>query len=263
MKALINLPLLFTVMVFFTSCVPILYSTMPHNTPLPEKKHDIDFSGGLASSTSVFSSALGLNVMTSYAFSEDFFVSANYLTWGGDSQEESLNNNQLLKTWESKAQIVELGIGKFWVHQKDKRLRSEVTLGSGYASINNLNHDLSFVEAKYMNFFVQPAVGFKSEYFWLSTSLKTCYINYLSLDWDLKKNNFEQRLSTFYASNKSKLCLEPGVSAGLHLKHITLSTKYSVSTFNTNEFGDTILPMAMNRIFLFSMAANFNVKRSK
>jgi hypothetical protein len=260
-KATINIIVLFII----TSCSPVIYSTMQPNTPLPEGKGDLQIGYGNTVYSSSFDGNFGVSLNGSYAFTNELFFSMNYLAWGGDVEADSLNNTSFFdfNRWESNANVIEIGIGKYWINNTDTRWRGEVTGGFGIGFINNSRNDFAFANTRYINFFVQPAGGFKSKNFWLTSSLKMNMVHFQSLEWKFPNGSENRAMSSFRNSNKSKIHIEPGIGIGLHLKVITLSAKYAWSTFTSEELGTNGLPFVMNRNFTISLIGTFNLKKGE
>ncbi len=243
----------------FSSCSPVLYSTIEHVTPLPEEKGELQFGLGFGSSSSESGGNGSFSFNGSYAFSDHYFAAGSFLTWDGESEPEGDDLFGLLD-WGSQASLLQLGVGRYWVDKKDERWRYEVSAGYGMGFIKNGRSDDSFVDSEFGNYFIQPAIGFKSKNFWLLGSLKFNYIDFQSVDYLYQDPQEPLRLEQFLESNSQKFAIEPGINASVFLKPVIFSMKYSWSSFNSPELINGDLPIVMNRNLTLSLNFLFNSK---
>jgi len=255
-------------LIITSSCSPVIYSTLSPNTPLPGKKGDFQIGSGNTIYSSAHGGSFGFTLQGSYAFTNDFFVSSNYLGWFGSIEPDTLNNGSGFSlfdsnSWDSDGNIIELGLGKYWCHKDDNRWRGTVNAGIGFGMINNLKNDFDFIDIRYHNYFLQPAGGFKSDVFSFIFSLKINHLNMRSLNWRLSDNFNNQRLLDFYQQNNNKIHLEPGISLGIQLNAIIFSVKYAWTGFSADDLGENGLSVIMNRNFTVSVTGALNLKKKK
>ena len=238
------------------------FNRRPH---FPDRQGDIELGYGNSFYSSAYDGNFGVSLSGSYAFTDKYFVSANYLGWSVDVESDTVPSSSFLdfENWGSRANIFEVGIGRYWVHPEDRNWRFEITSGYGMGFIDNTREDFAITNARYQNIFLQPAVGYKSKYLWLIGSLKLNYVNFRSLAWSFPDAASNQVLTAFYDGNRQNLSLDPGVNLSLHFDPIVLSAKYTWSTFNSEVLGESDLPLVMSRNFTMTISARFNSMKRK
>ncbi len=188
-------------MVFiFTACSPIYYASNAHNVPLLKEKHEVRISGGLTG-TEYLS---GPDVQVAYAVGKNTGLIANgtYLQGGEDDY----------------GYLAEAAGGFFKVIER--QMVAEIYGGAGFAKVVNQRQyyapPLYFIKP-----FLQPAIGFSSDYFDLAFSPKIAWVHYnvpLILDYPANANSIHQPVKekqTFFA-------FEPGLTIRGGWKYVKL-----------------------------------------
>ncbi|MEM8894728.1 MAG: hypothetical protein AAGC88_09130 [Bacteroidota bacterium] len=248
-----------------SSCSPVIYTTLQPVTLLPEKKGDVELTYGNTIYSSAYDGNFGVSLTGACALTDRYSITANYLGWRGDVDINTLTIASVLnfESWGSNANIFEVGVGRYWVNRTDNNWRYEVTAGYGMGFINNERQDAATTDARYVNFYAQPALGYKSKHLWLITALRFTHINYRSLDWQYPNSLEERTLASFYDDHKQTLAIEPGISASLHFDPILVSAKYAWSSFRSQALGDRNLPLVMNRNFTIAIGLKLNWQRKR
>ena len=158
---------------FISGCHPIYYASNGHNVPLLKEKHEVRVNAGVTLTEYL----AGPDLQMAYAASENIGIIANgiYLSSGDNS--------------DGYGYLAEAGGGyfkalnKWWV--------AEVYAGTGFARVVNKDyyetHTLKFIKP-----FIQPAVGFSSDYFDLAFSPKIAWVHYnepFILDFELRTDS--------------------------------------------------------------------------
>ena len=197
--------LCFLILHLITSCNPLLYSPASPNPVLPDNKGEMQVGIGITGNSNV-----GVNFYGSYAISEKHFVSVNYLFWRGDVEVDTTGKSCCSifgdrDSWGSRGTVFEARFGRYWKHLDDPRWRAEIGLNLGYGSISNLRENSDFANVEYINFGIQPAVGFKSRVMWIMGTVKAAYLSYHHFESNFINSEEQAALANFRRKNQNTI----------------------------------------------------------
>jgi hypothetical protein len=174
----------------------------------------------------------GFDFQTAYAVTEDIGLMLNG---------NLLDRTRLIDNYKFSQQFVEAGAGFF--HSGTKHLQSEIYLGAGVGNAkgiidwqtNQINQRVQM-----MRLFVQPSLGFTSDYFDFSFSLRT---HYLFLE------SYNERANGLY--------FEPALTSKIGWKYVKVITQFGLS-IAANQ-GNTIV----HQPFIANIGLQLNLGRKR
>ena len=206
--------LFLAVLLILTGCTPYYYAPNMHNVPLFQGKNEfrLDFSGSTGHEYS------GYEVQTAVAPADHFGIMLNGFRVKKD--------NNINDRW-GKGYLVEGAIGTFipW----DKHSIFEIYGGMGYGNIENGYNDQSSSLLDFNRIFIQPSVGFTSEYFDLAISSKICGLKYnnIKLHGNIESDDLEN--ITYINQHPLSILFEPAFTLRTGWKYLKIQFQMGFS----------------------------------
>lgn len=227
---------------FTTACSPVYHVPATQNVPLFMEKGQ----GRVAA----FSDGGSAEIQGSYAVSDALGLQLN-TGFYFPANEDNGNGG--------KGQFVEVGLGYFSPVSADGKLIFEVygLLGTGglenhFPSTLQANPGTTgTIEAKAFRYGIQPALGFRADFFEAAASARLMGINYSDIRGSLIFDNQDQ--VQYLKDNKSQVVLEPAFTlrAGLDWGKIQLQYAHSINLGDDN-FRQSEGHLTVGLIFAFS-----------
>jgi hypothetical protein len=155
-------------------CIPCYYAPNAQNIPLFNEKNDANISGSFRFGNQ----STGFDLQVAHAVTNHFGWMCNYNHWGGLWSEWSMNAQD--HSIEYRGDHFELGVGYFTL--LNDNLIFETYGGFGWSSVRNDYEGRKESKIKGLRYFVQPAIGWKNDFFSIGGSMR-----FLGLDY----NHFE------------------------------------------------------------------------
>lgn len=186
MKHFSNLPpiALLLFIIIYSNCSRTLYIPNTINAPLFTEKGDAK----LSAASEFLAHVPTIELQGAYALTNNLGLMANFSRMEFEHDKESIPND--------KHRLFELGVGYFTdfgqLTDHGKQGRAEVYIGTGWGSAQDYDLENNFCfscpspptpvrndfEGKYRRFFIQPAVGFTSNFFECSFAMRFATIEF-------------------------------------------------------------------------------------
>lgn len=239
--------LMVVILVGFSSCSPVLYSTVGQNVPLLKEKGEVSMGAGLA----VTNDGSGVSVQLSGAVSNHVALLGSYYSLSSESEDTD--------NWSGKGSYGEFAAGTFGPLNAKGNLVYEIFGGVGWGKIDN-ERNLSVANVKYFKPFVQPSFGFTSPWFEAAFTPRIGVVSYTdhTFKWDdpIEASYWENAFET----NKTTLVFEPGITFRSGYKGIKLQMQYSYTTFDPWKAYENGDEPATNTDF-FSIGINYMITK--
>ncbi len=202
------------VFLIITECTPYYYAPNMHNVPLFQGKNEfrLDFSGSTGQEYS------GYEVQTAIAPTDNFGIMLN----GFKVKKEDNYDNR----W-GKGYLIEGAIGTFL--PVDKHSIFEFYGGMGYGSVENGYNDQSSSILNFNRFFIQPSIGFTSNYFDMAISSKLCGLKYnnIKLHGNIESDDLEN--ITYINQHPFSILFEPAFTLRCGWKYLKIQFQMGFS----------------------------------
>lgn len=215
------------ILILLLSCKPYQYVAPQHYTPLSDEEGVVTVNIGPN------------NIQTGYTFSDRFgvFLTANYRSF--DNTFTILDDDGKENSW-----IVNPGVYFF---KTNNHFSCEVLLGSGIGYINYINK-IDYQEQDYifnlksnkLNFYIQPNIGYKSNFIEIGAFTKLNYYNYFNIRTfyqygtnyhDYFIYSIEDKDAYFFERNNASLLFaEPGVFVKIGDENVKFCGEFSYTT---------------------------------
>lgn len=203
----------------FSSCSPILYTSVGQNVPLFHGKGEVTFGGGYADT----GDATGVTMQFAVAVDSSLAVSALFHSLSGSYSNEP-------DFWEGSGTYFEGGVGKFGT-MSEGLCAWEVFVGLGYGSIKNTNLNQG-VNARYIKPFLQPSISIGTGVVEFAITPRIGVVNYTAHSSTLTDAQNAEVIEAFFDEKSTTLVFEPGVTLRLGYRGVKLQAQYSYSTFS-------------------------------
>jgi hypothetical protein len=241
-----------------TSCTHLYYAPNTANAPLLSEKGETRINGLISGGgESEFS---GGELQAAHAITNSFGIIAN---WIAASKSEEISSFDWIRpgpvhTEKGKGSYVEFAGGYFKTLDKRKRVVFETYGGIGFGGVNN---DYGFGNVSKVNItklFLQPSLGYKSNYFEVAFVPKISFVN-----WTVKENSLSASANSYdkqaLATIESKphfVAIEPALLLRGGFKNVKLQGSLSFSNVSSDpnhQLGDLIEGLNMS----FGISVNF------
>lgn len=237
MKTKNQLPiLLISTAALFTSCNPVLYSTVGQNVPMCTEKGEVALQAGYAASFGKDTDADGVTIQAGYAVSNSLAVMGSYYSLKGLKEQGFIGSAP--SEWDSKGSYMELGVGKYGTFTS-KSFAWEVFVGLGSGAIKN-NKFIDYVDCKLLKPFIQPSFGYISKYIDVIFTPRIGVVSYTSHSSSLVDPQQTQQTYDFFDSNKNTFVFEPGITIRGGYKSMKIQLQYNTTTFKADINNDAI-----------------------
>ncbi len=228
--------LLISAAALFTSCNPVLYSTVGQNVPMFTEKGEVALQGGYAASFGQDTDADGVALQAGYAVSNSLTVMGSYCSLKGLKEQGYIGSAP--SEWDSKGSYLELGVGKYGTFTS-KSFAWEVFAGLGTGTIKN-NRAIEYVDCKLVKPFLQPSFGYISKYLDIIFTPRMGIVSYTSHSSSLLDPQQAQQTYDFFDSDKNTFVFEPGITLRGGYKSMKLQLQYNTTTFKADINNDAI-----------------------
>lgn len=228
---ILSILLLLSIAVFYSSCHPVLYSSVGQNVPMLQQKGEAALHVGYSESYGEGSyianetDGKGLAIQTAYAIDSSLALMGSFYSMKNLSSPGP-------EDWISKGSYGEIGFGKFGGN-KNHLISYEAFAGLGYGSIaNTLGSE--HVDVKFWKPFVQPSIGYTTKYFDAIATLRMGLVSYSSESYSLTDPTYQQDTQTYFDQNKTTFVFEPGITLRGGFENFKIQVQYAYTSFEAD-----------------------------
>lgn len=193
------------------SCSHVYYAPNGQNVPLFKEKGEVQLAGGSAGS----GEAGGANVQAAYAVGNNVGITANAYVASGSNDDTGAHSNGF---------VAEAGAGYF--KPIGNFLVFEAYGGFGGGNIYNRYDGGSDSRVGFIRPYVQPAIGFTSNYFDLAFAPRFCMVNYTGVNSNGVTDSTNVAQLAYLNNNPTSFYFEPGITARAGWKYVKVQFQY-------------------------------------
>jgi hypothetical protein len=229
--------ILLSAVTLFSSCSPVLYSTVGQNVPMFTEKGEVALQAGYGLSAGNETDADGVALQAAYAVSKSYAIMGSYYSLKG-LEEQGSYLGTAPSEWDSKGSYLEAGAGKFGTI-KSKPFAWEVFAGLGGGSIKNSMVD-AHLDVNILKPFLQPSFGYISKYVDVILTPRIGLVTFTSHSSVLDDPQQSQQSDDFFDRNKNTFVFEPGITIRGGYQRMKIQLQYNYTTFKTDVESDEI-----------------------
>lgn len=202
-----------------SGCATVYYGPNSHNVPLFQKKGEARIAAGWNHEAEIFgSNTSGGEVQGAYAVTDKIGIVANVYVAGASDQETGD---------EGRGRLFEGGAGYF--RPVSRRVVFETYAGAGFGTLTHVRgSDSGKASVNAQRIFVQPSIGFTSDWFDAAGSLRMCALDYSGIPEhpvDARDVAAAQELN----ANKFSLLAEPSLTLRAGWRYAKLQLQVGLS----------------------------------
>lgn len=195
-----------------SACSHVYYAPNGQNVPLLKEQGELQISGASAGS----GEGGGANIQGAYAITNNVGVVLNSYIASGENDDSGANGNGF---------AVEGGAG--WFKPINDFIVFESYAGVGGGSINNNYADNTSSKVSFVRPYIQPAIGFTSNYVDLAFATRFAMLNYTGISRSgMMLDSTNNAQLNYIGDNKTQLFFEPGVTLRAGWKYVKFQFQY-------------------------------------
>lgn len=207
---------LFSLMVLTTGCSHYYYAPNMQNVPLFHEKNEVRAT--VAATTS--DELNGTELQAAYSLTDHIGIMANFMTVNGGDAYNS-----------GKGRYGEGGAG-YYLPFAEKGV-FEIYGGFGGGKAVNYYDASSWSDLRLNKYFVQPGIGFSTDYFDAVISVRVALLHYTSIRTSNPNSNIPEDVY-YIVAHRNSLLYEPGITLRGGWKYIKLQTQWHASFNGTS-----------------------------
>ena len=201
-----------SILLIFNSCTHYYYAPNMHNVPLFQEEKEMR----IAVAKSGGDEFKGVEFQGAYSFTKNFGVMANGFFVNTQEGGEY-----------GKGKLVELGAGYF--KPLNKYFVFETYGGFGWGKAENQYAPGFTSTANFERYFIQPAIGFTSNWFDVAISSRICGLYYDKVDHNISSNSYEIEDLDYIEDHTSSYLFEPALTVRGGWKYVKVQLQLGYS----------------------------------
>ena len=225
---------LMIILASLNSCNHYYYAPNAHNVPLFQEKNEaritIARSGGDEFVGTEFQSAYSITKNIGVMFNGFFVLPGNDGGLGSNEMGEFFNpiysSNTTNAAW-GKGHLFEFGVGYF--KALNKYFVFETYGGFGWGKATNQYDRSSTSTVNFRRHFIQPSIGFTTEWFDIAFSTRFCGLQYNNIDYNIKIDSYDKVDLEYIENNRFSVLFEPAITLRGGWRYIKIQTQWGLS----------------------------------